>query len=151
MSKTNYEYKECGLDNIILAGLDVRIDDDGDECITIPNVNALHKVIAGEIIRLRKGMNGKQLRFLRTLMGKTQAELADEIHKDRQAIARWEKGECPIDPNAETVIRMLANDELGTQLNVKTREVSGWCIQTSDPQTIRIDASNPDNYRPLAA
>ena len=36
MTSIDYRYDECGLDNVILSGLTVVKDDDGDDVITIP-------------------------------------------------------------------------------------------------------------------
>ena len=70
----DYRYTASGLDNVTLVGLKNVCDDDGDACITIPNINGLHRAIANAIVTHPRGMSGKELRFLRTLMGKTQAE-----------------------------------------------------------------------------
>ena len=41
-----YHYTECGLNNIVIEGLSVLIDDDGDEVVEIPYINELHCAIA---------------------------------------------------------------------------------------------------------
>lgn len=151
MKTMDYQYTASGLDNVKLVGLKVVCDDDGDDCITIPNINELHKAIATGIVNHPHGMSGKELRFLRTLMGKTQAELAAEVHREPLAIGRWERGEKPLDPNAEALIRLMAKESLGLKLEVPVDELTGWCVQTTASQPILIDASDPDGYRPLAA
>lgn len=148
---SEYHYTASGLDNVTLVGLPTVRDDDGDECITIENLNGLHKVIAEAIVNRPRGMNGKELRFLRTLMGKTQAQLGSDVHRNGLSILRWEKNECPIEPNAEALIRLMARDALNLQLNVRVDELTGWCIQSANIQPIRIDARDPTRYRPLAA
>lgn len=147
----DYLYKASGLDNVLLVGLLAARDDDGDDCVTIPNVNGLHKAIAEAIVNRPRGISGKELRFLRTLMGKTQAELAQEVHKDGQSLGRWEREEIAIDPNAEALIRLMARENLGLKLDAPVDEVTGWCVQTADKQWIRIDARNPEQYREVAA
>ena len=140
-----------GLDNVTLIGLQNVCDDDGDECITIPNINGLHKAIATAIVNHPRGMSGKELRFLRTLMGKTQAELGPEVHRDALAIGRWERNEIRIDPNAEALIRLIAKETLGLKLDAPVDEITGWCVQSASAQPIEIDASDPTEYRPIAA
>ena len=149
--KIDYQYKASGLDNVTLMGLKNVCDDDGDEVITIPNINGLHKAIATAIVTRFTGMSGKELRFLRTLMGKTQAELATEVHREGLAVGRWERGENPIDPNVEAIIRLMARETLGLKLDARVEEITGWCVQSAIAQPIQIDASNPENYHPLAA
>lgn len=148
---TDYNYTASGLDNVTLVGMENVCDDDGDECITIPNINGLHKAIATAIVNRLSGMNGKELRFLRTLMGKTQAELAAEVNREGLTVGRWERGEVAIEPNAEALIRLMARENLDLKLEARVDEITGWCIQSVGTQPIKIDASNPEDYRPLAA
>lgn len=142
-----YEYKASGLDNVKLIGMQIVLDDDGDACVVIKNVNGLHKAIAEAIVNCRRGISGKELRFLRTLMGKTQAELAGDVNKDTQSVGRWERGEHPIDANAETLIRLMARETLELRLEASVSEVAGWSAQCGD-RWIRIDARDPERYRP---
>lgn len=144
-----YRYKASGLDNVILVGLQQCVDDDGDKCVTIPNINLLHKAIAASILRRNSGMNGKELRFLRTLIGMTQAELGNVVNRDAQTIGRWERGEFENDQTAEALIRLVAAERLELDLNAPIESITGWCVQTADAQPIMIDASNPDDYRPI--
>jgi transcriptional regulator with XRE-family HTH domain len=146
-----YRYTECGLDNVVLVGLAECKDDRGEECVTIPRINKLHEAIAMSILKRHGGMTGAELKFLRTLMGMTQAELGRIVNRDAQTIGRWERGEFENDPNAETIIRLVAAECLKVDLEVPIADVTGWCVQTADSPAIRIDASDPDNYRPLAA
>ena len=143
-----YEYKASGLDNVKLIGMEIVLDDDGDACVVIQNVNGLHKAIAEAIVNCRRGISGKELRFLRTLMGKTQAELAGDVNKDTQSVGRWERGEHPIDANAEALLRLMAREKLELRLDAPVSEVTGWGAQSADCW-IRIDARNPDKYRSM--
>jgi DNA-binding transcriptional regulator YiaG len=145
-----YRYTESGLDNVIIEGAQVLVDDAGEACVTIPNVNGLHKAIAQAIVHRHSAMIGRELRFLRTEMGMTQAELAAFVHREPLAISRWERGENEIDSNAETLIRLHATERLGLS-PVPVAEVAGWCIPTAQTPPLVIDGSNPDNYQPKLA
>ena len=142
-----YRYTECGLDNVIIKGAHFLSDDAGETCITIPNVNGLHQAIACGIIRRQSGMSGRELRFLRTAMGMTQAELAAMVHRENIAVSRWERGECPIDSNAEAVIRIYAAQKLDLPAGADVRTIAGWCVHTADTPPIIIDGSDPTFYR----
>lgn len=150
-----YHYRECGLDNVMIDGVVPCRDDDGDEVVTIPNVTGLHHTIAVAIVHHKAGMSGKELRFLRTEMGMTQAELAKVVHHDTQSVGRWERSECPIEPNAEALIRLLAVERLGLKSETDSvEELSAWCVASAAPQPILIDGNDPSDYRaiePLAA
>ena len=147
-----YHYKESGLDNVMIEGLPPCRDDDGDDVITIQNITSLHRAIAAGIVDHDAGISGAELRFLRTEMGMTQAELAKIVHHDPQSIGRWERGEVPIDPTAEALVRVLATERLDLNVDdISIEELSARCIATATPQSIQIDGSNPAEYRLLAA
>lgn len=145
-----YRYTECGLDHVIIKGVHFLADDAGEPCITIPNVNGLHQAIACGIIRRQSGMSGRELRFLRTEMGMTQAELATMVHRENIAVSRWERGECPIDSNAEALIRLYAAQKLNLPTEADVRTIAGWCIASAETPPIIIDGSDPTFYRVAA-
>ncbi|MBN9036187.1 helix-turn-helix domain-containing protein [Novosphingobium sp. SCN 63-17] len=149
---STHHYTESGLQNVFIDGLDFVIDDDGDEIITIPAVNELHHVIALGIISHKHGMSGDELRFLRTEMGYTQAELAELVHHDKQSIGRWERGEYEIDSTAEAIIRRLAIEKLNLNTDSGIDELSRRSIPTVQPQPINIRRANDNGgYQLMAA
>ena len=146
-----YHYTECGLDNVFIEGVEIIRDEDGEEVVCIPAINELHKTIAEGILRQEGAMSGKELRFLRTEMGMTQAELGQLLHRDAQTIARWEKGEIPIDGNADTVVRKLAAEKLNIVLDVPTEELARLTVPTAKPREIAIRRADNDGYELKAA
>jgi len=146
-----YRYTECGLDNVIIHGAQLVIDDDGEEVVSIPNINGLHKAIAQSILLRQSSMSGKELRFIRTEMGLTQAELADIVHRESLSVSRWERGETPIDHNAQALIRLLAMERLNIDNEVSVQDLTGWCVPTAGEMPIDIDGHDPDRYQPIAA
>lgn len=149
---TIYRYTECGLDNVFIEGMNPCTDDHGEEVYHIPNPVGLHKAIAAGIVAHPKGMSGKELRFLRTEMGMTQAELARLVHRDAQTIARWEKGITEIDAPLEALIRKLAIERL--ELAVQDSSIdalSEKCVPSAEAQQITIAGHDPAHYRAMAA
>lgn len=149
MTKSHH-YTECGLLNVYIEGIAVQIDHEGDEVITVPFINQLHEVIALGIVSHGKGMTGEELRFLRTEMGFTQAELASLVHRDKQSVGRWERGEVEIESAAEAVIRRLAIEKLKLDSEAGIDELSRRSVPTAEVQPINI-AVEGDGYRLLAA
>ena len=145
-----YRYTDSGLDNVIIEGVNFLADDAGEECLSIPNINALHKTIAHGIVMRRGRMSGRELRFIRTEMGMTQAQLAEMLHREPLAVSRWERGECPLDANAEAVVRLYAIQALKLPDSPDVREIAGWCVPSAETPPIVIDGSDPSNYK-LAA
>lgn len=133
-----HHYTECGLNNVYINGIVPMVDDDGDEVILIKHINQLHLVIAEAIVRHAKGMNGAELRFLRTEMGHTQAELAKLVHKDKQTIGRWERSEIEIDSAVEAVIRRIAIETLKLDVDLRMTELAVRSVPTAIVQPIEI-------------
>lgn len=150
---SSHHYTECGLLNVYIEGIAVEVDDDGDEIITIPAVNELHHTIALGIVRHEKGISGDELRFLRTEMGLTQAEMANLVHRDKQSIGRWERDEIEIDSASEALIRRMAIEKLRLPFDAGIDDLSRRSVPTVDEQPIKIQKVNDDNrpYELLAA
>lgn len=142
-----YRYTECGLDNVLIEGMNVLVDDGETKSATIPNINALHRVIALGIVLKHSGMNGKELRYLRTEMGMTQAQMAQVVHREPLTISRWERGEDNIDSNAEAIIRKCATEQLGLPNTATMQEIAGWSVASAETPPMVIDGSDPSNYR----
>ena len=145
-----YVYSECGLDNVIIRGMLTQIDDMGDEVYCIPNVNVLHRTIAEAIIKHQSSISGKELRFLRTEIGLTQAEMAKFVHVDTQTVGRWERGETPIQPAAEALIRKLIAEKLELDDDGSIDEIAGRCTPSAQTQMINIDHYDGGSYRLVA-
>ena len=146
-----HHYTECGLQNVFIEGLEIVVDDEGDEIITIPAVNELHHVIALGIVSHEQGITGDELRFLRSEMGYTQAELADLVHHDKQSVGRWERSEYDIDSSAETIIRRLAIEKLSLEVKSGVDELSRMSTPSLQTQTINIMKTNDNGEYKLQA
>ena len=153
MTAPVYHYRECGLDNVLLEGLPVCTDDAGEEVVTIPNLTGLHRAILLGVLDKESGLQPRELRFVRTELGLTQAEVAALVGKDAQTVGRWERGETAIEPAAETVVRVLAHQHLGGDSCAVPRieDLARRTIISASQPPFRIDATNPDDYRLMAA
>lgn len=85
-----YQYIECGLDNIYIEGL-MQDDDNGEQTITVPCIQSLHKHIAKEIINKTTKISNKEIRFLRIEMGLTEGELAKKLRVSQDMIVKLEE------------------------------------------------------------
>jgi len=148
---SNHHYTECGLQNVFIEGLTPVIDDDGDEIITIPAINELHHIIALGIVSHEHGISGDELRFLRSEMGYTQAELAELVHHDKQSIGRWERSEYEIDSAAEAIIRRLAIEKLSLNVQSGIDELSRRSVPSAQTQFINIRKSDSNGTYELEA
>jgi len=148
MKKIDHHYTESGLKNVVISGILVEVDDEGDEVITIPAVNELHMMIALGIVNHPKGISGDELRYLRSEMGLTQAELSSLVHRDKQSIGRWERGEVEIDSSAEALIRRMAIEKLNLPSDAGIDELSRRSVPTAESQMIEIAKVENDNGQP---
>jgi len=107
VAKEPYHYRTCGLEGIyLLNGYDVE-EHDGEEYVSISDIDGLHKAIGRHIVTHRKALSPREVRFLRNTMNLTQAELAKLLSNNSQSVARWEKGECEIPGAAEKLLRVV--------------------------------------------
>ena len=102
-----YHYKECGLDNIFLLNGFTLEDVDGEEYVSIDNVDGLWKAIGINLVAKQKTFSPSEIRFLRSQMDLTQAELAKFLRVDDQTVARWEKKHCKMPGPADLALRFL--------------------------------------------
>ena len=96
-------------------------------------------------------MTGQELRFLRTEMGLTQAQLAEILKVTLLTVSRWERNESPIRDEAEMLIRMLSVETLRLEVELGVQSVSEKVTASACTQEIRIDGSNPGQYQLLDA
>lgn len=147
-----YHYTECGLPNVWIQGANL-IDDDGEEIIRIPNPRGLHRLIARKLVESQGGLTGAELRFLRSEMGMTRAQLGVLLHKEGLIVSRWEAGQIRIDEATEALIRIYATIKLGLGPidDTKIEEISARCATAANTRgQMRIDGTIPGSYRLVA-
>jgi DNA-binding transcriptional regulator YiaG len=100
-------YTACGLDNVYLLSGFKRETIDGEEYVTIEDMDGLWKAIGLHLVTTRKVLAPKEIRFLRQHMKMTQAELGGRLRVSDQTVARWEKDQCDKDGPADMMLRVL--------------------------------------------
>lgn len=111
-------YTISGLDNVwLLNGFVVEPTRYGTG-VRIEDADGLNRVLAEAIVSDKLAMSGRELRFVRKLMGLSQNGLARLLGSSDQRVARWEKGQV-IDPAAERLVRMVVREWLGDDYELK--------------------------------
>lgn len=101
-------YTACGLDDVYLVNGFSRGVEDGEEYVTIEDMDALWKAIGLHLVTHKKVLAPKEIRFLREHMEFTQAELGEKMRVSDQSVARWEKGATDAIPGpADFLLRVL--------------------------------------------
>ena len=117
--KTPLHYTDCGLDNVYLvSGYEIENTPYG-EGLAIKNLDQLHTAIGYNLSSQKKVLSGKELRFLRKQMNRTQSDLGKFLGLSSQQVARWEKGESEISGSADLLVRALFIQYAGAELDLQ--------------------------------
>jgi len=104
---TPHHYTQCGLGNVYLRnGFEV-VSTKYGEAIRIHDIDGLHGAIGMYLIREKKQLDGREIRFLRHEMALSQNTLGNLLDKSAQSVARWEKGQTKMDGPADRLLRLL--------------------------------------------
>jgi putative transcriptional regulator len=105
---TQYHYTESGLDNVWLMGSGVEIVDlPSGRHLKINDIEGLHHAIGMTLVKEKKNLTGKEIRFLRQELLLSQVVLAKLLDVTEQTVHRWETGKAEIPKPAESLIRFL--------------------------------------------
>ncbi|MGD9975199.1 MAG: type II TA system antitoxin MqsA family protein [Desulfatirhabdiaceae bacterium] len=92
MTKTtdDHSYRESGLENILLKGIDIFRCGCGERVISIPAMPELNAVIGRMLVNKKSPLMGREIRFLRKNMGLTGKRLSEIMGVDNATVSRWE-------------------------------------------------------------
>jgi DNA-binding transcriptional regulator YiaG len=107
LESDHLHYKECGLDNVFLLNGFTLETIDGEEFLTVSDVDGLHKAIGLHIVLSRKAPSGKEMRFLRNELDMSQSDLARVLSVSDQSVARWEKSQTDAPGPAVLALRVI--------------------------------------------
>jgi DNA-binding transcriptional regulator YiaG len=104
----NYQFKESGLENVILCGIElIKCDHCGNEDPIIPGIDDLFRTIALALVTKPYGLAGEEVRFLRKYMGLTGDRFSRLLHIDKTTLSKWENNDDPVGTQSDLAIRML--------------------------------------------
>src|SRR5258706_2984833 len=93
----SYHYKECGLDNVFLRNIDLRVCDEcGAKIPRLPRMRELHATIARAVAMQPCPLRGQDIRFLRKQLGYSAKEWATFLRTDASTLSRWENDQQEI-------------------------------------------------------
>lgn len=149
MKKEQYLYRDCGLDNVIVHNIDFATDANGNSVYEIPNILGLHKAIAIAILSQNRHLRAKEVRFLRTECGWTQADLAVKLSKKALTVGRWERAQYPIDKNDDVLMRLIFGETLSIDKSINVADMLRDCGDIVEMEFLEIEGSDPANYQPV--
>jgi putative zinc finger/helix-turn-helix YgiT family protein len=104
----DYQYIESGLDNVILKDIPIVICKNcKSKMPIIPMIESLHKTIGFALIKKTRNLSGKEIRFLRKLMGLTSLQLAIKLEVSEVTLSRWENDKESIGKPNDKLLRLL--------------------------------------------
>ena len=87
---TEYQYTQCGLDNVYISGLQIT-DDAGDKYIAIPAIQELHDLIAFSLLSETKKLTGDEFYFIRGELGLNMRKLAKLLTAKVADLQQWQQ------------------------------------------------------------
>ncbi len=106
MKKTRGTYPYASLPGLTLAGVEIYRCACGEEEVSIPRIEDLHRTIAGELLRRKGHLAPVEIRFLRKLLGWSGVDFAKHFGVTPETVSRWESGKKPMGPVAERLLRL---------------------------------------------
>jgi len=108
-ARENYLYRESGLPNVTLAGIEVsRCPSCGEHEAVIPRIEQLHRVLAVTLARKAPRLTPAEIRFLRKSLGWSGGDFAEHMGVAAETVSRWENGSASMGPAAERLLRLAA-------------------------------------------
>ena len=148
--KITHKYKECGLDNVTLIGIEhFRCDQCGEEYFGYGNIEKLHQAIADILLRKKDLLVGAEVRFLRKHLGYSGTMFAKLIGYDDASLSRLENGGQPVTRTFDHLVRFsVASKAPDRNYDLHDLLLKGEGVETGRIQLIM--AKNGD-WRPKAA
>jgi len=113
LERITIHYKECGLDNVTLFGVERhKCDKCGEEYYGYGNLEKLHDLIASILIKKSDLLNGKEVRFLRKYLGYSGAMFSQLIDYDRSTLSRIETDKQDITKIFDRLVRLFVKERL---------------------------------------
>ena len=111
----NYQYKESGLKNLWLEGVELFECACGQKFAIIPCVPELHGLIAQDLLKQKNQLSGREIRFLRKHIGLKAKDFAEYLGVNNVTVSRWERGEERPPQPTDRLIRLFYAGMMGVQ------------------------------------
>ena len=108
MLHKDYQFKESGLDNVILKKIEVLVCRQcGCVVARIPRLNDLMRTIVVAMIAKPSELQGTEVRFLRKFMDETIEQFARKLGVNRSHLSRIENGSLAVSKQTDRLVRTL--------------------------------------------
>jgi transcriptional regulator with XRE-family HTH domain len=150
-----YHYKECGLPNVFLAGIDIAVCAKcGERYPIVPSILELYEKISEAVALKPVILTPREIKFLRKQLGLTAARWATYLKMDKSYVSRIENGHVPISKQFDAFVRFLyfrlledQNDEATVPGNIANRIAS--VELDGEDMSFKFQGNNPSVYAVL--
>jgi putative transcriptional regulator len=144
------KYKECGLDNVTLVGVErFACPKCGEEYFGYGNMERLHATIAHLLLRKKDLLMGAEVRFLRKHLGYSGALFAKLIGYDDATLSRLETGAQSITRTFDHLVRFsVASKMPNRDYDLHDLILKGTGIETT---RIKLKATHEGDWELKAA
>jgi DNA-binding transcriptional regulator YiaG len=106
-------YQGADLRNVHLEnGYTIRRLPDGDEAISIKDVEGLHRAIAEALVDQPTPSDGSRFRFLRKHLKLTQRAAGEKLGVEEQTVSLWERNQLKVPLDADVIMRALVEEAI---------------------------------------
>ena len=138
-TKVTHKYKECGLDNVTLLGLEhFRCDQCGEEYFGYGNMEKLHEAIAHVLLRKKDLLIGTEVRFLRKHLGYSGTMFAKLIGYDDATLSRLENGAQSVTRTFDHLVRF----SIASKLPDRNYDLHDLILKGEGVETSRIELTS---------
>jgi|RhiMetdeSRZDD1v2_1073273.scaffolds.fasta_scaffold248528_5 YgiT-type zinc finger domain-containing protein len=146
-TQQKYHYKECGLDNVYLENVDVRICEScGQKSVRIPRILELHDAIGRAVAMQPCPLRGQDIRFLRKQLGYSAKAWATFLRMDTSTLSRLENEQQVAGPQSDSLIRFLyfrIRDEEEGELSQDRLADASAAVTTACYLKLWVNMDNP--------
>ena len=110
------EYRECGLDNVVLQNVPVWKCQRGHMDVQVPAIDSLHMVIAKMLVLQPWPLRGQDVRFLRKLLGYSGRAFSKRLGLNHVTLSRFENARTRAPRRFEALVRLFCARALSERL-----------------------------------
>ena len=126
----------AGLSGVVIRGLPAfRCPECGETEVVIPQIQELHTLLAGKIIRKSRPLTGEEIRFLRKCLGWSGVDFAKHAGVAPETVSRWENGRGNISGLADRFMR-LAIAKFEPIANYKVEDLDNISVAAPKPMKL---------------
>ena len=140
-TRITHKYRESGLDNVTLHGIQYeKCPKCGEEYFGYGDMEQLHALIARVLVSKKMPLTFREAKFLRKFLGLSGSEYAARIDVAHETVSRYETGKLKIPTQYDTLLRAL----VATKLPDRDYDLHDSILHLKGPVLKRISLSAGD-------